>query len=226
MFGTSMQSLLCGISSAALSTALLPTVWWHISVASLCTAWQTSCKASAMTCAFPGQDVHPGPYQQRSSPGILDQKFHVKSLCYLLFSVVFAAEWILYLFFPLGVLHFDALTHSSPCWGQWSCSSCLASLWAGNLLLLVPTPGFCWGLQPCVEKRFEGEGALSLGLLCFLEQKFHWELANVGRYPTLMRLCPWFCSDMGLMAVFAVTDVLFLKKHVWRGVRNFKYNFL
>lgn len=54
MFGTSMQSLSCGITSTALSVALLPVVCWHISVALLC-------RASAMACAFPERDVHPGP---------------------------------------------------------------------------------------------------------------------------------------------------------------------
>lgn len=157
-------------------------------------------------------------------PRHLRPKIPVKSPCYLLFSVVFAADSILYLSFPLGVLHFDALTHTSLCRGQWSCSSRSASRWGGNLLLSVPMSGFCQGLQPCSEKGLEVEGALNFGLLCFLEQNY-WELAGMGRCPALVRLCPWFCPGMGLTAAFAVTNVSFLKKHVWRGFRNFKCNF-
>jgi len=122
-------------------------------------------------------------------------------------------------------LHFDVSTHTFPCQGRQSCCSGSASGRAGNLLLLVPMSGFRRGLQPCGGKGLEGEGALSCGLLCFLEQNFSWELAGVGRCPALVRLCPWFCPSTGLTVVVAVTDVLFLEKRVQRGVRNFKYNF-
>lgn len=88
---------------------------------------------------------------------------------------------------------------------------------AGNLLLLVPMSGFRWGLQPCSGRSLEAEGALSFGLLCFLEQSFYWELAHVGRCPALVRLCLWFCPGMGLTPAFAITDVLFFKKRVEGG---------
>lgn len=79
------------------------------------------------------------------------------------------------------------------------------------------------GLQPCCGAGLEAERAFSFGLLCFLQQNSHREPAGVRRCPALVRL--WFCPGVRLMAAFAITDVLFLKKCVWRGVRNLRYNF-
>lgn len=121
------------------------------------------------------------------------------------------------------MLHFDALTQHFPVLGLalLLLPPGLALGW--NLLLSVPMSGFCRGLQPCCGTGLEGERALSFGLLCFLKHSSHRELAGVGRCPALVRL--WFCPGVGLMAAFAITDVLFLKKCVWRWVRNLKYNF-
>lgn len=94
-----------------------------------------------------------------------------------------------------------------------------------GLLLLPPSLALGWepaafcayvrvlqGLQPCCGAGLEGEGALSFGLLCLLQQSSHRELAGVERCPALVRL--WFCPCVGPMAAFAITDVSFLKKCV------------
>lgn len=90
MFGTSMQSLLCGISSTALSVALLPVVCWHISGIALQSFGHGLCFSRA-GCA-------PWSLPAKELPRHLRPKIRVKSLCYLLFSVVFAADWILIYF--------------------------------------------------------------------------------------------------------------------------------
>lgn len=122
-------------------------------------------------------------------PRHLRPKIPVKSPCYLLSSVAFAADPILLFIFPLGVLHFDALTRHFPVPGPalLLLPPGLALGW--NLLLSVPMSGFCRGLQPCCGTGLEGERALSFGLLCFLKQSSHRELAGVGRCPALVRLC-------------------------------------
>lgn len=198
VLGTSMQSLSCSIRSAALSLAVgMP------SPALLCSprcagtsprhhssARPSSCKISSRFsragCALPSPPA-------KGLPRHLRPKNPVKSLCYLLFSVVFAADSIPYLFFPLGALHFDASTHISPCQGQQSRSSCSASWLAGNLLLLVPTSGFHWGLQPCCRwERFAGRGGSELWFAVFSGAKLLLGACWRGK---VSRSCvrPWFC---------------------------------
>lgn len=86
----------------------------------------------------------------------------MKSPCYLLPSVVFAADPVLYLFFLWERFLWTPWCNNSVCRGR-------HSRWAGNLLLSVPG----WG---SAGAGLEGDRALSFGLLCFLQQSSHREL--------------------------------------------------
>lgn len=119
MFGISMQSLYCGVCSwdAQPGAALLPLVCRHIPVASLLSTTELLQSFSHSMC-FSRVGCAPQSLLVKGLPRHLKPKIPVKLPCYLLFTVVFAADLILYLIFPLGMLHFDASMHTFPCRGQ------------------------------------------------------------------------------------------------------------
>lgn len=131
----------------------------------------------------------------KGTPGCLRPKILVKSPCYLLLSLGFAAYSVLNFFSSGSIAHQHPGEHFDV-------------LWAVVLLLLlglVQTERFgglgsnCFGLaedwvSPCHEKSLEGEQALSSGLLCFSEQSFCKEMVSTGHL-VFVRFSQCFCMD-------------------------------
>lgn len=91
--------------------------------------------------------------------------------------------------------------------------------WAGNLLLSVPMSGFI-GAAALLWGRF---GGFELWFAVFSAAELPQGACWCGKMSCSCEtvVLSWCGTDGN----GAIADVLFLKKCVWRGVRNLKYNF-
>lgn len=211
-----------GCRDAQPSAALVPAVRRHIPAASLLSAaelLQSFCHglcSSRAGCA-PRSLLAKGLHRH------LRPKIPVKSLCYLLFSVVSAAELILYLFFPLGALHFDASMHTSPCRGQQSRSASRAG-WEPAAF-----GAYVWVSQGATAlrwERFGGRGGSELWFAVFSGAKLLLGACWHGKMSRSCETLPVVLSWYGIDGSFCHDWCFVFQKACGRGLETLNTVFL